>query len=390
MRRIVILVFVLLTAACLAQEPAPTPAATPVAEATAEPLPEDRPAPEESPTPLVSPTPGAEKEILRVGVTGTRPFVVPVGKDLEGLSVETWRALAKELDYDFRLERVETIAELLDGVHDGTYDVAVGPISITSERSIKVAFMQPYFDSSLGILSLNQAGDGRLKFQFHLQDMLFGAGGLMLVLVLVGGVCWLLERKANSEQFPEDPVSGVGNGMWMALVTMTTVGYGDKAPVTLGGRIFTGAWMLIATVTLSSFTAWIATSLTVSQLEVKGVSRPSDLSGLRVAVIRGTTSEVFARHYQVREVAVQDHSEGIEKLQRSEVEAVVYDHPILLYHLQQNPMLPVSLAPSTFASQDYGFALRKDDPRLHRFNVGLLRLAESGVLRDIRRRWLRE
>ena len=130
--------------------------------------------------------------------------------------------------------------------------------------------------------------------------------------------------------------------------------------------------------------------MTVSKLEVKAVSRASDLAGLRVAVVRGTTSEVFARHYQVRAVPVQDHIEGIEKLQNHQVEAVVDDHPILTYHIQQNPMLPVSLAPSTFASQDYGFCLRKDDPRLHRFNVGLLRLAESGILRDIRRRWLRE
>ena len=32
--------------------------------------------------------------------------------------------------------------------------------------------------------------------------------------------------------------------MWFALVTLTTVGYGDKAPITRIGRSLTSVWMV--------------------------------------------------------------------------------------------------------------------------------------------------
>ena len=44
----------------------------------------------------------------------------------------------------------------------------------------------------------------------------------------VGSLIWLAERRRNAEQFAE-PLAGIGSGMWFALVTLTTVGYGDKA-----------------------------------------------------------------------------------------------------------------------------------------------------------------
>ena len=48
------------------------------------------------------------------------------------------------------------------------------------------------------------------------------------------------------------------DGMWWALVTLTTVGYGDIAPVTLGGRITGAALMLSGIGVLAFITASIA------------------------------------------------------------------------------------------------------------------------------------
>jgi polar amino acid transport system substrate-binding protein len=343
--------------------------------------------PETTPTPSL--TPALASGVIRVGVAGSPPFVVKVGKDLEGMSVETWRALAEELDLEYELVDVKSVEDLLRGVHDGDFDVGVGPISITSERSTFVAFSQPYYNSSLGLLSLDRRKETKKQFRLDVLNLLIGFSILVAILAFVGCVCWFLERKANPEQFPMSPLSGVGNGMWMALVTMTTVGYGDRAPVTTGGRIFTGIWMLVTTVTLSSFTAWLATTYTVSKLENTTLNDASQLVDRPVAVVAGTTSEVFARHFGSRLVMANDYLDAIERLQSDSVDAVVYDYPVLRYYLDKHPELPVYLAESTFALQDYGFAVDREDDRLHRLNVGLLRLAESGVLREIRQHWFR-
>jgi polar amino acid transport system substrate-binding protein len=53
------------------------------------------------------------------------------------------------------------------------------------------------------------------------------AGSLALALLAVGVSLWLAERRRNAGQFPASPREGIANGVWLALVTMTTVGYGD-------------------------------------------------------------------------------------------------------------------------------------------------------------------
>ena len=59
--------------------------------------------------------------------------------------------------------------------------------------------------------------------------------------VMVGGavVVYLFERGANAGQF-----GGWFDSLWWAVVTYTTVGYGDRAPITTGGRIFSITMML--------------------------------------------------------------------------------------------------------------------------------------------------
>lgn len=61
------------------------------------------------------------------------------------------------------------------------------------------------------------------------------------VLLLFGGAYaeYFFERSANPAHF-----SNFGEALWWAVVTTTTVGYGDKYPITLGGRIVASVLML--------------------------------------------------------------------------------------------------------------------------------------------------
>ena len=106
-------------------------------------------------------------------------------------------------------------------------------------------------------------------------------GLLILLSLTAGAIVWLFESRGNPEMLGGGTVRGVGHGIWWAVVTLTTVGYGDKTPKTFGGRMLALIWMLASVVLIASFTAAIATHFTVSELKGK-VRGLSDLPGVRV------------------------------------------------------------------------------------------------------------
>ena len=63
--------------------------------------------------------------------------------------------------------------------------------------------------------------------------ILFGAVALLLLFFSAVGI-YYCENEAQPKAF-----ASVFHGMWWALCTLTTVGYGDVYPITLGGRLFT-------------------------------------------------------------------------------------------------------------------------------------------------------
>jgi voltage-gated potassium channel len=58
---------------------------------------------------------------------------------------------------------------------------------------------------------------------------------LLMMLVISAGGIYLLENELQPETFGSMPSS-----LWWAIVTLTTVGYGDVVPVTTMGRMFGG------------------------------------------------------------------------------------------------------------------------------------------------------
>ncbi|MDF2180120.1 ion transporter [Aliiglaciecola sp. CAU 1673] len=63
---------------------------------------------------------------------------------------------------------------------------------------------------------------------------------MMFLIVIAASVMYALESKTQPEQF-----GSILHSLWWAVVTMTTVGYGDVTPLTTGGRIVATFIMII-------------------------------------------------------------------------------------------------------------------------------------------------
>lgn len=55
---------------------------------------------------------------------------------------------------------------------------------------------------------------------------------MLLLLVIAASIMYLVEHQAQPEHFGSVPQS-----LWWAIVTMTTIGYGDVVPMTVGGKV---------------------------------------------------------------------------------------------------------------------------------------------------------
>jgi voltage-gated potassium channel Kch len=87
--------------------------------------------------------------------------------------------------------------------------------------------------------------------------------GAALVLVIVAGA---LERIVEPDTF-----TSLGLAYWWAVVTVTTVGYGDVVPHSVAGRVVAGALMLVGLALIPTLT-----SVTISVLISKRTRRSDE------------------------------------------------------------------------------------------------------------------
>jgi len=255
----------------------------------------------------------------------------------------------------------------------------------------RIDFTQPYFHGREGLMIPVKTPGLWARFKpFFGWAALSSLGGLMILLFLVGNLMWLAERRRNAEHFPRQYLHGVGNGMWFALVTLTTVGYGDRSPTTRAGRTIAGVWMLMSLLALSSITAGLASAFTVSlsRLEPSAIQDRNDLRGKTVSVVAGTTSGTWAKIYGARARESVSLDQAIDLLAKGEVSAVLFDEAPLRYYLQQKPEAPFKMAPFALASQTYGFVIPMNSALRTPIDVELLEMQRSGEVKSITDRLL--
>jgi len=78
--------------------------------------------------------------------------------------------------------------------------------------------------------------------------------GIVVYLAAVG--IWIFEHDAQPQSF-----GSVFQCLWWAVATLTTVGYGDVYPITVGGRVFTGLILVIGLAVVAIPTGLVSAAL---------------------------------------------------------------------------------------------------------------------------------
>lgn len=331
----------------------------------------------------------APEDTLIVGTKVAPPFAVmtPDGR-WTGIAIELWDRVAGALGWRYEL-REASLEELLTGLEDGELDASVAALTVTSARETRVDFSHAFHSSGLGIaVSGSGGGPGAWLSAFkNLVSPEFLTVVLTLtgVLFFAGLLVWLFERRHNPEQF-EKGAQGLGSAFWWSAVTMTTVGYGDKAPVSVGGRVVALLWMFAGVIIISSFTAAITSSLTVASLGT-GIEGPSDLGGVTTATVAGSTSAAYLERRGLKHRVFPTAEEALGAVAGGEADAMVYDEPILRYLVNESDE-DLRVLPGTFRRQDYAVAYPEGSALREPVNRALLQVLGSDPWQDVLERYL--
>ena len=318
-----------------------------------------------------------QDSLLRIGVKLEPPFVISeTGRTYSGLSVDLWKSIASEAGVNYELIEYKDHLGLIRALDFKEIDLTINPIHVNAIRLRMFDVTQPFYVSYIGVATTNvkktQVGNFLRNF-FSLQFLRIVAL-LILIIFAFGTILWLVERNQNRRQF-RPGLGGLFDGLWWSAVTITTVGYGDKAPKTRLGRIIAIVWMLTAIVTISSFTASIASTLTVQSLG----RTIEDLEDLRnsayVGSIRASSSEEFLNNNDISiQASYLDIEEALQALSAQDIEVLVYDKTVLDYSISQLQLSnKVSLLQVSFNQQYRSFFLPRNSPHLSWINPLLVR-----------------
>lgn len=313
---------------------------------------------------------------LKIGIKAAPPFVNIEKGDYTGLSVDLWRNIAEKNGFVYEFKTYDLVG-LLNALEQKEIDICISPLSVTSQRMEQIDFTQPYFISNLAIAYSPNQNNKILSFirNFFSINFLKAILILFLIIFVFGFLFWLLEKNKNDQL--ESNWKGIGEGIWWSAVTMTTVGYGDRYPVTKWGKLISIIWMFTAIIIISGLTAGITSALTINQLENEELSFKK-LKQKKIATIDGSISANFLSEQNIDFQKVKDVETGLKQLLSCKVDAFLYDKAIVQYYIHAMDLDDeILVAHQGLNSNYYAFALPQNHVLFKKINLSLIKSIEN-------------
>jgi len=270
---------------------------------------------------------------LRVAVYDAPPYglVEPDGS-IDGASVDLWRRAAEAMGRQYRLVPVPQMEAILRGLEHNQFDAAIGAITITPERLARVDFSYPAHRSGVAVAVRKDRGSvaAFLNYGAIVAELSPLIALTAALLVAMGVAMWLVERPMRSPT-GDSAVASLRDGVYWAVVTMTTVGYGDKTPKTTSGRMIAIAWMLVSVALVSILSTTIVSKMTAERVVGGYQLSDADLRGKRLAAVAYSSGAEYLGERHLSYTPCDDLQAALTALGAGRADAVVNSVGALQY-----------------------------------------------------------
>jgi polar amino acid transport system substrate-binding protein len=323
---------------------------------------------------------------LTIATVTRAPFSIETPNGPGGFSIDLMNAAAAEIGLSIQYQTYDSFGGMLAAVQSGDADAAIANISITAERERLMDFTQPIFDGGVQVMlrSDASAGGNILSVILTRELGLLVVGALLLL--LAGGMLMYVFERRHQPYFDHAPKDAVFPAFWWALNLVVNGGFEERMPRSKAGRAF-GVFLVIGSLfTVSIFVAQITAALTVNAIQ-DNVDSLSDLDGRAVGTIEESTTSVFLNERGIGHIDYPGLDELLVAFETSEIEAVVFDGPILAYYVDTTGLGKARLLDRIYRPEKYGVAFAAGSVYREAVDQAILRLREDGTYDGLTTKW---
>ncbi|SFG11325.1 Ion channel [Palleronia marisminoris] len=322
--------------------------------------------------------PKGESGPLRVGVADLPPYAIDAGEGAWlGMGVDIWRLVAEREGWAYEL-----ISAGPDELEAGSVDLLL-PVVASPTLEARVDLSLPFHVATMGVAAERESRLLSVMRGFLSWRFLQLVVSLSALLLAIGALIWVVERRRNQDEFNPGILKGLGDGFWWAGVTLTTIGYGDKSPKTLLGRLVAMLWMLTG---LAVSAALTATVVTLAQPGRSG-SLPERFAGETVSVVADTPTARFLDSAGVSTAPRPDMDGILNALESGDVTRAAAPAPVLRHAISERGAVDYGVSTTTLHPLMIAVALAEGSDLREPVNRALLEVLSTEAGWDVLQRY---